>query len=304
MRLGVTDLFIVNEGIKRRVAEYKTHPKYQGRAYFDVGIAVADKIIEFNARIMPICLPMRPVDDTDALANDFVNLAGWGLSINSQGKYELDAKMKLANLQVNSKELCGGIFNNKSLDARSLQRQIPNGFTSDITCVGNSFDVKEGACDGDSGSPVIKRIIGTARGKPYFEQHFIVSTGIDCKLEATIYARVTNRRILNWIQQVTETTPVLMVAGGYSDFNEYGPGLTNDIEIISGKDKRACSKAVRPLEGELIELEDDYGAYYADSASAVGITGYFVKDAPILCGGKNAQDNLNACFEMDLKTNE
>ena len=46
---------------------------------------------------------------------------------------------------------------------------------------------QEGACDGDSGSPVIRRVSKTARVNPYFEQHYIVSTGLDCKLKATIY---------------------------------------------------------------------------------------------------------------------
>jgi hypothetical protein len=41
------------------------------------------------------------------------------------------------------------------------------------------------------------------RGSDYFEQHFIVSTGIDCRLPATIYVRVTDRQILTWIQKVT-----------------------------------------------------------------------------------------------------
>jgi hypothetical protein len=61
--------------------------------------------------------------------------------------------------------------------------------------------IQEGACDGDSGSPVIRRVSGTSRGNPYFEQHYIVSTGVDCELKATIYARVTNREILTWIQK-------------------------------------------------------------------------------------------------------
>ena len=51
----------------------------------------------------------------------------------------------------------------------------------------SNYLFQEGACDGDSGSPVIRRISKTSRGNPYFEQNYIVSTGLDCKLKATIY---------------------------------------------------------------------------------------------------------------------
>ena len=45
----------------------------------------------------------------------------------------------------------------------------------------------------------------TARKEMYFEQHFIVSTGLDCKLKSTILTRISERNILNWIQQATGT---------------------------------------------------------------------------------------------------
>ena len=77
------------------------------------------------------------------------------------------------------------------------------GWASSISCAGNEFNVREeGSCEGDSGSPVVKKISDTARGKPYYEQHFISSTGIDCELQATIYVRLTQRKILTWIQKV------------------------------------------------------------------------------------------------------
>lgn len=43
-----------------------------------------------------------------------------------------------------------------------LRSQLPKGFGKDISCVGNPFKV-EGACEGDSGSPVIRVFEGTAR---------------------------------------------------------------------------------------------------------------------------------------------
>ena len=60
---------------------------------------MADKIIDYSDRVMPICLPMSPVDDDDALVDDFVNLAGWGYDY-EDGVRKLNNKLKLASLQV------------------------------------------------------------------------------------------------------------------------------------------------------------------------------------------------------------
>ena len=48
-----------------------------------MGLVKADRRIEFTDHVLPICLPFKPIDDFDALENDFVNLAGWG--VNPQG---------------------------------------------------------------------------------------------------------------------------------------------------------------------------------------------------------------------------
>ena len=44
---------------------------------------------------------------------------------------------------------------------------------------------------------------GTARDDIYFEQQFIVTGGLDCRLKSTIYTRLTERSILTWIQDIT-----------------------------------------------------------------------------------------------------
>ena len=44
---------------------------------------------------------------------------------------------------------------------------------------------------------------GTARDEIYFEQQFIVNGGLDCRLRSTIYTRLTERKVLTWIQDVT-----------------------------------------------------------------------------------------------------
>ena len=68
MRLGTSLLSNVREGTIRKVVNAYTHPKYRGVPYFDAAIYEADVDIEFTKSIRPICLPMRPVDDENALA--------------------------------------------------------------------------------------------------------------------------------------------------------------------------------------------------------------------------------------------
>ncbi len=173
MRAGATDLMDNNNGILRKIT-YEWHPKYQGKAYFDVAVVFADVPIDFTDKIIPVCLPMRPVDDIEALKDDFVNLAGWGRAYNvTIGDFTLDSTLKLLNLQVNPTSVCNDIFDAEKITeqgidtltsegvvGRKLRQQIPQGFKSDISCVGNDFDIEQGSCEGDSGSPVIRRISG------------------------------------------------------------------------------------------------------------------------------------------------
>ena len=186
--------------------------------------------------------------------------------------------------------------------------------------MGNDFDEEASSCEGDSGSPVIRRISGTARGKPYYQQEYVVSTGLDCNLKATIYARVSNREILTWIQQVTDTNPLVVVIGGFTLQTLKGkklitksePGPESNIEIIS-KDRK-CRKGIRPAEfkekkicGAACQTKnpDDptVVSFTISDADAIGATAQFTKDAPIYCGGKSWLANLAICWEYDYRLN-
>ena len=162
--------------------------------------------------------------------------------------------------------------------------------------MGNDFEVGEGACDGDSGSPVLRRVSRTSRGNPYFEQQFIVSTGIDCQLRATIYTRVTNREVLLWIQKETDTLPLLMVVGGFNKDKK----LLNDVELVSSTPNNVCSKAVRPIFGKAFRFQD---GTEKNEGEMLGHVGVYAKDAARVCGGKNAFDNLDKCYEFDATVN-
>ena len=102
-------------------------------------------------------------------------------------------------------------------------------------------------CQDNSGNPVIRQITNSARKKPYFQQEFITSKGIGCQLGGTVFTRISNRDILYWIQQVTNTFPLVMVVGGYNTEKE----LLTDVELISGEANNVCSKNVRPIYGRV-----------------------------------------------------
>ena len=195
------------------------------------------------------------------------------------------------------------------------------GWTNDITCVGNDFDVDSTSCEGDSGSPVIRRISGTARVEPYYQQEYVVSTGLDCALRATIYARVSNREILTWIQQTTNTSPLVAIIGGFTDFaykkKKLVPreaigqrsGPTNEIEIIS-PDKK-CRVGMKPnilaykiCDANCFGSDDpNFKPYKFNDAEVIGHTGQFTNDAPIYCGGEAKKGNLAECYEYNYRSN-
>ena len=100
-------------------------------------------------------------------------------------------------------------------------------------------------------------------------------------------------------QKGTGSSPLLLVAGGFS--GSYSGGPINDIELISGENNTACSKSVKPIFGK--KLEDGGGKTYYEG-DALGMTGQFTKGAAIICGGKNKLDNLNACYEYNHTQNE
>ncbi len=165
---------------------------------------------------------------------------------------------------------------------RSLRQQLPRGFESTISCAGSEL-LPAGACDGNSGGPLIRRVSSTARDRPYYEQHFLVSAGVDCDLEATLYTRITSRKILTWIQRLTDTSPLVMVAGGY---NADAPnGLLHDVELVSPTPGNLCSKRVRPLPGRRFDLV----THVEKESATLGLTGQVAHDAAMVCGGRTGE---------------
>ena len=87
--------------------------------------------------------------------DEYVNLAGWGLKLDQETKkLKTTSYMKVISLVVNARETCEEIFSPEDLrdngidlstsDLEDLKRKLKHGFTSEVTCMGNDFDISEG----------------------------------------------------------------------------------------------------------------------------------------------------------------
>ena len=106
--------------------------------------------------------------------------------------------------QVQSSEECESSLNDREFEKLGLPPNtrtdlFPEGHKKGVACIVNQ---NKKSCQGDLGSPVVYAIEGTARVN-YFEQHFVLSSGFDCKLPAMAFTQVSNRQVLNWIRNVT-----------------------------------------------------------------------------------------------------
>ena len=131
---------------------------------------------------------------------------------------------------------------------------------------------------------------------------------------------------------ILDSTPLVMVVGGYSNYKELKDlsnkcvkdesgkcmkesGLIKDVEVLNlsaegslqqrQKRNKICSKFVKYVYGQDYLLgEDENGhAIIVNEADVLGLTGVFSKGAAIVCGGKNRDKNLNICWEWNSEIN-
>ena len=142
---------------------------------------------------------------------------------------------------------------------------------------------------------LVRRISDGARKESYFEQAFIVSTGLSCKLKAQIFTRIADRANLRWIQDVTDTHPLLMVYGGYGKVDTSSqPQLLDNVELISTNKHFVCREHLRPIR---FEDNDDVKEGIESDTQVVGGVGIFASDAAIICGGQNRKGYYKKCYE-------
>jgi hypothetical protein len=121
-----------------------------------------------------------------------------------------------------------------------------------------------------------------------------------------------------------------MVVGGYDDLREVldpntntcvrdenglckvRAGPTNDVEILSlgsviqiSTGQQTCTNVVNKLFGvAYINGTDELGIIVENEAELLGLTGYFSKDAAIVCGGINGHGEQAKCYEWDPNVNQ
>ena len=109
----------------------------------------------------------------------------------------------------------------------------------------------------------MRRVVESARKQPFYEQQFIVSDGFSCKAEATIFTRVSNRQILSWIQETTDTGPLIMVVGGYNNRNKNKVnGLLKSVELLTPSGNKYCnagSRSVASVTGRTFKAQGEGG---------------------------------------------
>ena len=105
---------------------------------------------------------------------------------------------------------------------------------------------------------------------------------------------------------MTDTHPLVMVIGGYTEVEEIDrgqivpknrPGPTNHIEIISPN--KNCRTGVFPA----IDIKEDPDFGLINDAEVIGATGQFTKETPIYCGGQGRLDNFDTCWEYNFISN-
>jgi hypothetical protein len=102
----------------RRIVAIIQHPDYDDDfVYFDAGIAIAERKVEFSDYIRPICLPVKPVDALDYLTGEIVTLTGFGLDSTTN---TLVKTIKFIDLKV--REILFEIFFPYDLTHEKLRR--------------------------------------------------------------------------------------------------------------------------------------------------------------------------------------
>jgi len=113
-------------------------------------------------------------------------------------------------------------FEAANLPSDQLKVQFPNGLQKEQACI-ETDTTAERSCQADPGSPTVVPVYGTQRGT-YYEQHYLLSSGFDCKLSSMVYTKISSTKILSWVQKVT---------GHYTLENEL---IANDLRLQSLKE--------------------------------------------------------------------
>ncbi|KAL7295836.1 hypothetical protein TKK_0010883 [Trichogramma kaykai] len=162
-----------NAGDVHHIVEISTHSNYVGAETFwayDIAIIKLQNPIIYNARQLPVKLPLRPVQ-----SNDLATIAGWGYL--KQNETSTSSILRVARMRMHSGEEC------KTKHDSDINPEVQ-------ICAFNSFGV--GACQGDSGGPLVGQ-----DGRVYGITSWVRGCG---KGHRDVYTNVF--RFRNWIERI------------------------------------------------------------------------------------------------------
>ena len=120
--------------VERKITKKIIHPKYQGKSYFDVAVAVLDKELDFNDGIAKICIPPQATVDGSHRFEHTAGLIGWGVTKPGKGH---SSELRQAIMTIFATEYCNKtrtVHNKHNIESSSSL--VPNLFKSPVFCAG------------------------------------------------------------------------------------------------------------------------------------------------------------------------
>ncbi|XP_023324472.1 transmembrane protease serine 9 isoform X2 [Eurytemora carolleeae] len=173
------------KAIFREIKERIIHPEYNpslATSEFDIAVIIIDPI-KYDQWAKPVCLPdIVNYNPVQTLKEQLI-MAGWGNKQDSQKSRQQESATILQSLAL------------QDLGADACQKALNYNITANQLCGGVPGGKSVGACQGDSGSPLIRK---TKTNQ--FELIGLVSFGLDhgCGNPEVVYTRVT-ADLVKWI---------------------------------------------------------------------------------------------------------
>ena len=105
--------------------------------------------MEFNEKILSICLPSQAAPSADFMNRYTVTVQGWG----ADNDGNIGADLTLVDLTIRKKSICDKKYEN--LSPARLNYYFPNMTISSMFCADGNLRRDAGTCHGDSGGPAI-----------------------------------------------------------------------------------------------------------------------------------------------------
>ena len=107
--------------------------------------------MEFNEKILSICLPAQATPSPDFMNRYTVTVQGWG----EDNDGNIGAELTQVDLTLRKKSICDKKYEN--LSPARISYWFPNMTIPSMFCADSNLRKDAGTCHGDSGAPTIIR---------------------------------------------------------------------------------------------------------------------------------------------------